>query len=104
MNQRIAIAASLLAAFGTAHGADVYRSTGPDGTVTYSDRPQGSDAQFVFAAATRSADGRTAAPPASPNTAGTAPEAAATPPRNVDYLRNHRSAGVQVAIANLVPP
>ena len=78
MNQRIAIAASLLAAFGTAHGADVYRSTGPDGTVTYSDRPQGSDAQFVFVAATRSTDGRTRTPPASPETAETAPQPAAT--------------------------
>jgi hypothetical protein len=61
MNQRIAIAASLLAVFGTAHGADVYRSTAPDGTVTYSDRPQGSNAQFVFAAAPRSSQGRPAA-------------------------------------------
>ena len=33
--------------------ADVYRSTAPDGTVSYSDRPQGADAQFVFSAATR---------------------------------------------------
>ena len=37
MNQRIASAALLLAVLGTAaYGADVYRSTAPDGTVSYS--------------------------------------------------------------------
>ncbi len=101
MNQRIAIAASLLAAFGTAHGADVYRSTGPDGTVTYSDRPQGSDAQFVFAAATRSTDGRTGAAPASPNTAETAPEAPADPTLpdgpSAAELREQRQKNCEVA-------
>jgi hypothetical protein len=80
MNQRIAIAASLLAVFGTAHSADVYRSTAPDGTVIYSDRPQGSNAQFVFAAARRSSQGRTAAAPApAPATAESAPQTPATP-------------------------
>jgi hypothetical protein len=80
MNQRIAIAASLLAAFGTAYSADVYRSTAPDGTVTYSDRPQGSDAQFVFAAAPRSSEGRMAAAPApAPATDESAPQTRANP-------------------------
>jgi hypothetical protein len=81
MNQRLAIAASLLAVLGTAHGADVYRSTAPDGTVTYSDRPQGSDAQFVFAAASRSSDGRGGAPATAATRAADedAPQAPATP-------------------------
>jgi hypothetical protein len=81
MNQRIAIAASLLAVFGTAHSADVYRSTAPDGTVTYSDRPQGSDAQFVFAAATRSSQSRPSDAPASATAATdeSAPQAPANP-------------------------
>ena len=56
MNLRTTHATFLLALLGTAaHGADVYRSTAPDGTVSYSDRPQGADAQFVFSAATRPA-------------------------------------------------
>jgi Domain of unknown function (DUF4124) len=38
----------LLALLGTAAwGADIYRSTGPDGTVSYSDRPQGENSVFV---------------------------------------------------------
>ena len=48
MNVRLAHATLLLTLLGTAaYAADVYRSTAPDGTVSYSDRPQGADAQFV---------------------------------------------------------
>jgi type IV secretory pathway VirB10-like protein len=61
MNLRIAHGMVLLALLGTAaHAADVYRSTAPDGTVSFSDRPQGADAQFVFTVTPRGA--RTAAP------------------------------------------
>lgn len=67
MNHRTT-AILLLGLLGTAaYGADVYRSTSPDGTVSYSDRPQGADAQFVFSAASR--------PPATP----AAPAAGARP-------------------------
>jgi hypothetical protein len=82
MNQRKASAALLLAVLGTAaYGADVYRSTAPDGSVSYSDRPQGADAQFVFSATARTAATRAASPPAgaSSNAAPNAPEASASP-------------------------
>ena len=50
-NVRIALGTLFLALLGTAaFGADVYRSTAPDGSVSFSDRPQGADAQFVFSA------------------------------------------------------
>ena len=71
MNLRIARGALLLTLVGTAaFGADIYRSTGPDGTVSYSDRPQGADSEFVYSATPRVA--RTA-----PGTAPTAPGASA---------------------------
>jgi len=81
MNQRIASAALLLAVLGTAaYGADVYRSTAPDGTVSYSDRPQGADAQFVFSATTRSTATRPTTPAGAPaSTAQSAPQAPANP-------------------------
>lgn len=45
---RIAHGTLFLALLGTAaYGADVYRSTAADGSVSFSDRPQGADAQFV---------------------------------------------------------
>jgi hypothetical protein len=48
--KRITSATLFLALLGTAaYGADVYRTTAPDGTVSYSDRPQGADSQFVLA-------------------------------------------------------
>ncbi|HUQ53855.1 MAG TPA: DUF4124 domain-containing protein [Gammaproteobacteria bacterium] len=72
MNYRLPSTTVLLALLGTtAFAADVYRSTAPDGTVSYSDRPQGSDSQFVFSANTRPA-----AAPAAP--AGNARAAANT--------------------------
>jgi uncharacterized protein DUF4124 len=51
MNLRVRHLTLLLALLGTAaYAADVYKSTGPDGTVIYSDRPEGADAQFVYSA------------------------------------------------------
>lgn len=74
MKQRLTHATLLLALLGApASGADVYRSTAPDGTISYSDRPQGADAQFVLA--TRPAD-----PAAGPAPAASTPSAAATAP------------------------
>ena len=80
MNLRTTHATFLLALLGTAaHGADVYRSTAPDGTVSYSDRPQGADAQFVFSAATRPAARAPAPAGAAPDAAGAAPSAPEAP-------------------------
>jgi hypothetical protein len=83
MNLRTAHTTLLLALLGsTAHGADVYRSTGPDGTVSYSDRPQGADAQFVLATR-RATQPVTPLPdargPASAEGASNAPEAPDAP-------------------------
>jgi hypothetical protein len=78
---RIAHGTLVLALLGTAaYGADIYRSTAPDGTVSFSDRPQG-NAEYVFTG-TSTPDPRPAAPPAqrgaaTPNAAP--PEAPATP-------------------------
>jgi hypothetical protein len=79
---RIACGTLLLAlACTAAFGADVYRTTAPDGTVSYSDRPQGSDSQFVFSAnpgATRTAQAQTPGAAAA-NDAAVAPEAPSAP-------------------------
>jgi hypothetical protein len=76
MTLRLAHGTLLLALLGSAaYGADIYRSTAPDGTVSYSDRPQGADAQFIRgtpraqpppAAAAPAADAAAAAPPEAP--------------------------------------
>jgi hypothetical protein len=104
MNQRTAPAALLLAVLGSAaFGADVYRSTAPDGTVSYSDRPQGADAQFVLA--TRSGATRAATTPAAAgaaaNTAESAPQAPANPtlPQgpSSDKLREERQKNCETA-------
>lgn len=104
MNQRIACA-TLLAFLGTtAYGADVYRSTAPDGSVSFSDRPQGADAQFVTA--TRGTN-RTTAPaatapapdvaePAAPDTAAAAPEPLPEGP-TAAQLRQERQKNCEIA-------
>jgi hypothetical protein len=59
---RIALGTLLLACASTAAlGADVYRTTAPDGTVSFSDRPQGTGSQFVFSVSQRAAAGQPAA-------------------------------------------
>jgi hypothetical protein len=79
MNLRIVPGTLLLALLGTAaHGADVYRTTAPDGTVSYSDRPQGADSEFVYSATPRGP--RTGpAPQPGQQAAATPPEAPAVP-------------------------
>jgi hypothetical protein len=53
---RIAHGTLLLALVGTgAFAADIYRTTAPDGTVSYSDRPQGENSEFVYSATPRAA-------------------------------------------------
>jgi hypothetical protein len=104
MNQRTTYAPLLLALFGmAAYGADVYRSTAPDGTVSYSDRPQGADAQFVLVTG---ATARAPAPGSSPAGASEAPgvpEAAAPPAPLPDegptaaQLRQERQKNCEIA-------
>jgi hypothetical protein len=78
MNLRIAHGTLLLSFIGTAaFAADIYRSTSPDGTVSYSDRPQGADSEFVYAATPRIA--RTA-PGTAPPARGASTANAAPPP------------------------
>jgi hypothetical protein len=77
MNLRIAHGAVLLTLVGTvAFGADIYRSRAPDGTVSYSDRPQGADSEFVYSATPRVA--RTAG--TGPSGSGATGANAAIPP------------------------
>ena len=107
MNQRTACATILLSLLWTgAYAADVYRSTAPDGTVSFSDRPQGADAQFVIA--TRGTGHAAPAPaPASssaePAAATAAPEAAAPPAPLPDdsptaaQLRQERQKNCEIA-------
>jgi hypothetical protein len=81
MKQRIASAALLLAALGSvAYGAEIYRTTAPDGTVSYSDRPQGADSQFVLA--TRPTTTRTTIPASAPAGAAAAAQAPPQAPAN----------------------
>jgi hypothetical protein len=98
MNLRIAHGTLLLALLGTAaYAADIYRSTAPDGTVSYSDRPQGTDSQFVSSATPRAA--RTPAGAPAPRAASAAsaapPEAPATPalpegPSSLELIEQRR--------------
>ena len=108
MNVRAPHALLLLTLLGTtAYAADVYRSTGPDGTVSYSDRPQGADAEFIVSTTPR-AHGPTPAPAAtqgaSPRTAAPAelPQAAADPAAlpegpSAQELREQRQKNCDVA-------
>jgi hypothetical protein len=100
---RIAYGTLLLAFLGTAaFGADVYRSTAPDGTVSFSDRPQGADAEFVFSATPRGRAATPQAPGNAPAAAGDAPpEAPAAPTAsagpNPQQLRAERQKNCDVA-------
>jgi hypothetical protein len=89
-NVRMAQCTLLLALLGTAaYGADVYRTRAADGTITYSDRPEGDNSEFVVVTTPRT--GTAAAPQqrAQPgqraaanteNPAAEPPQAAASPP------------------------
>ena len=85
MNLRIAHGTLFLALLGTAaYGADVYRSTAPDGTVSFSDRPTGADAQYVTTTnSTTARPASNAQAPRAPGAPGAAraamPEAPANP-------------------------
>jgi len=54
--------------------SEVYRSVAPDGTVIYSDRPSGPDAEPLFVAAQRPSRA-----PTPPSAAESSPQAASTP-------------------------
>ena len=84
MNLRVRLFSLLLASLATtAYAADIYRTTAPDGTVTYSDRPEGADSQFVSSVSPRvpRAAPSGAQPPArsANGTAAGAPQAPQTP-------------------------
>jgi hypothetical protein len=85
MNLRVKLFRLLRASLGTtAYAAEIYRTTAPDGTVIYSDRPEGADSQFVSSAAPRApraAASGTQAPARSANatSAAGAPQAPQTP-------------------------
>lgn len=65
MNFRVRHFTLLLALLGTtAYAADVYKSTAPDGTVIYSDRPEGADSQYVYSATPRAPRTQPGAPTA----------------------------------------
>lgn len=106
MKLRIAHGTPLLTLLGTAaFAADVYRSTAPDGTVSFSDRPQGADAQFMYSATPRPA-ARATAPAAAAPQAGAAAAAAPEAPQNpttlapgpsADELREQRQKNCEIA-------
>lgn len=106
MNLRIAHGTLFLALLGTAaYGADVYRSTAPDGTVIYTDRPQGADSQYVTT--TNPTTARPASNAQAPRAPGAANAAAAIPqaPGNPtlpegpssDALREQRQKNCEIA-------
>ena len=99
----------LLALLATAaQGAEVYRSKSKEGTVTYSDRPDSENAEYVTTVQTRAngaqATQRAAAPPGAQGAArapGSAPETAAAPapltgPTSAE-LREKRQKNCEVA-------
>jgi hypothetical protein len=80
MNLRIAHGTLFLALLGTAaYGADVYRSTAPDGTVSFTDRPQGTDSQYVTSTTPTARPASNAQAPRAP---GAAPAAMPQAPGN----------------------
>ena len=84
MNLRVRLFTLLLASLGTtAYAADIYRTTTTNGTMTYSDRPEGADSQFVSSVSPRAprAAASGAQAPARPanGTAAGAPQAPQTP-------------------------
>lgn len=98
---RIAFGTLILALAGTAAlAADVYRTTAPDGTVSYSDRPQGADSQFVFSAGQAPAaqapgGGAAAANAVAPPEAPSAPTAPQGP--SATQLRAERQKNCEIA-------
>jgi hypothetical protein len=82
MNFRLGSSTLLLALVGTAaSAADIYKSTAPDGTVSYSDRPLGANAQFVTTVISRAPRPAPAAgaEPANASAPQAMPEAPAAP-------------------------
>jgi hypothetical protein len=100
---RIALGTLLIALASTAaSGADVYRTTAPDGTVSFSDRPQGMGSQFVFSASPRASAAQPAAAAATAVAAAAPPPEAPAPPALADgpssaQLRAERQKNCEVA-------
>jgi len=102
MNLRIAHGTLFLALLGTAaYGADVYRSTAPDGTVIYTDRPQGADSQYVTSTTPTTARPAANAPSARAPGAANAPDAPGNPTLpegpSSDELRGQREKNCEIA-------
>jgi hypothetical protein len=104
MNLRVRLSTLLLALLGTtAYAADVYKSTAPDGTVVYSDRPEGADSQFVYSATPRAPRSQPGGAPARPaNAAADAPPQAPATPALADgpssaQLRAERQKNCEIA-------
>ncbi|HJR68776.1 MAG TPA: DUF4124 domain-containing protein [Gammaproteobacteria bacterium] len=104
MSLRIAHGTLFLALLGTAaYGADVYRSTAPDGTVIYTDRPQGADSEYVTTTSPTTA--RPAANTAAARAPGATPAALPQAPGNPtlpegpssDELRGQRQKNCEIA-------
>jgi hypothetical protein len=78
-----------------AYGAEVYRSTDANGVVSYSDRPQGANSQYIYVATPRPPSGMlprgTAAPTPGPGQADPAvqapPPPVALPPSELEAQR-----------------
>jgi hypothetical protein len=83
MNLRAWLSTALLALLGTtAYAADVYKSTAPDGTVIYSDRPEGADSEFVYSATVRVPRTQQGAGSAAARPASSPPQAPDIPTRS----------------------
>ena len=100
MRFRVGSTTLLLALLATAaHAADVYRSKAPDGTVSYSDRPQGSDSEFVATVSSRAPRAPAAGPASSAAAAPAAPAAPAPLPEgpSAAELRAERQKNCEIA-------
>jgi hypothetical protein len=102
MNRHIAAVLSLTVLGTTAYAADIYRSTAPDGTVSFSDRPQGADVQLVSVTTPRAQAASRAPAAARGEAAQNPPEAPAVPAPLPDgptsaELREQRQKNCEVA-------
>ena len=80
MKLRFTLSILLLALLGTAaYAADVYKSIAPDGTVIYSDRPEGADSEFIYSARVRVPRTQQGAGPAAAGPASSPPQVPAIP-------------------------
>jgi hypothetical protein len=96
---RIIACTALALLAGAASSADIYRSTDAQGNVSYSDRPQGTDSEFVFVAVPRPASTppRPRAEAARPADEGTDGEEAAAEPAPREPTAEERASNCEIA-------